>query len=95
MGNDTFLGMLAESPFSGLQEHMKIGNRASKELQKFIKAVSKNDWRPARASRKEIVSLENQADDIKNNIRNNLPKSLFMSVSRQDLLDLVFTMDGQ
>jgi len=43
MGNDTFLGMLAESPFSGLQEHMKIGNRASKELQKFIKAVSKND----------------------------------------------------
>jgi len=52
MGNDTFLGMLAESPFSGLQEHMKIGNRASKELQKFIKAVSKNDWRAARASRK-------------------------------------------
>lgn len=94
MGNDTFLGMLAESPFSGLQEHMKIGNKTTKELQKFIKAVSKNDWKAARQHRKEIVSLENQADDIKNNIRNNLPKSLFMSVSRQDLLDLVFTMDG-
>jgi len=94
MGNDTFLGMLAESPFTGLQEHMKIGNKTSKELQRFLKAVSKNDWKEAKECRKEIVSLENQADDIKNSIRNNLPKSLFMSVSRQDLLDLVFTMDG-
>ena len=62
MGNDTFLGMLAESPFTGLQEHMKIGNKTSKELQRFLKAVSKNDWKEAKECRKEIVSLENQAD---------------------------------
>ena len=94
MSNESFLGMLAESPFSGLQEHMILGNKSTNALENFLKAVSESDWRTAFECREEIVTLENQADDIKNNIRNNLPKSLFMSVSRQDLLDLVFTMDG-
>tara|TARA_A100001037_G_scaffold92861_1_gene84268 strand:+ start:3494 stop:4171 length:678 start_codon:yes stop_codon:yes gene_type:complete len=94
MSNESFLGMLAESPFSGLQEHMILGNKSTNALENFLKAVSESDWRTAFECREDIVTLENQADDIKNNIRNNLPKSLFMSVSRQDLLDLVFTMDG-
>jgi len=94
MSTDTFLGMLAESPFSGLQEHMGVGNKATEALERFIQAAAASDWKTASECREEIVGLENQADDIKNNIRNNLPKSLFMSVSRQDLLDLVFTMDG-
>ena len=94
MNSDTFLGMLADSPFSGLQEHMSLGNQATAELENFLKAISQSDWNTAAECREKIVKLENQADDIKNTIRNNLPKSLFMSVSRQDLLDLVFTMDG-
>jgi hypothetical protein len=94
MNSDTFLGILADSPFSGLQEHMSLGNQATAKLEKFLNAVSQSDWNTAAECREEIVHLENQADDIKNTIRNNLPKSLFMSVSRQDLLDLVFTMDG-
>jgi len=94
MSSDTFLGMLADSPFSGLQEHMSLGNQATSELENFLKAISQSDWNTAAECREKIVKLENQADEIKNTIRNNLPKSLFMSVSRQDLLDLVFTMDG-
>ena len=94
MSSDTFLGMLADSPFSGLQDHMALGNKATDSLEKFLTAVSQSDWSTALECRVEIVHLENQADDIKNHIRNNLPTSLFMSVSRQDLLDLVFTMDG-
>ncbi len=94
MSSDTFLGMLADSPFSGLQEHMSLGNQATSELENFLKAISQSDWNTAAECREKIVKLENQADDIKNTIRNNLPKSLFMSVSRQDLLDLVITMDG-
>ncbi len=94
MNSDTFLGILADSPFSGLQEHMSLGNQATAELEKFLNAASQSDWNTAAECREKIVHLENQADDIKNTIRNNLPKSLFMSVSRKDLLDLVFTMDG-
>ncbi|GIS41211.1 MAG: hypothetical protein Ct9H90mP13_10570 [Pseudomonadota bacterium] len=28
MNNESFLGMLAESPFAGFQEHMKVGDEA-------------------------------------------------------------------
>ncbi|HJL79976.1 MAG: TIGR00153 family protein [Gammaproteobacteria bacterium] len=94
MNNKSFLGILAESPFTGLQEHMSVGDASVSRLDDFLVAVSQNDWTTAKECREAIIDLENRADDIKNNIRNNLPKSLFMSVSRQDLLDLVMTMDG-
>tara|TARA_B100000965_G_scaffold203618_1_gene169965 strand:- start:5889 stop:6566 length:678 start_codon:yes stop_codon:yes gene_type:complete len=93
MNNESFLGLLAESPFAGLQEHMSKGDDAVSKLGDFITAVTEDDWRTAAECREQIVELENRADDIKNNIRNNLPKSLFMSVSREDLLGLVMTMD--
>ena len=94
MNNDSFLSLLAESPFSGLQEHMEVDNKASEALKSFIKSAVESDWKTAKEHRETIVKLEHQADEIKNNIRNHLPKSLLMSVSRQDVLDLVFTMDG-
>ncbi len=93
MNTESFLGMLAESPFTGLQEHMSVGDDAVSKLGDFITAATEDDWRTAEECRETIVELENRADDIKNNIRNNLPKSLFMSVSREDLLGLVMTMD--
>lgn len=93
MNNESFLGLLAESPFAGLQEHMSVGDDAVSKLGDFVIAISEEDWRTAQECREEIVDLENRADDIKNNIRNNLPKSLFMTVSREDLLGLVMTMD--
>ena len=93
MNNESFLGLLAESPFAGLQEHMSVGDDAVSKLGDFVVAMSEEDWRTAEECREEIVDLENRADDIKNNIRNNLPKSLFMTVSREDLLGLVMTMD--
>jgi hypothetical protein len=72
---------------------MSVGDDAVSKLGDFVIAISEEDWRTAQECREEIVDLENRADDIKNNIRNNLPKSLFMTVSREDLLGLVMTMD--
>ena len=94
MSNESILGMFAKSPFSGLQEHMDLGKKAAIALQNFLGSASVSDWGKASEYRKEIIDLEHAADDIKNQIRTHLPKSLFMSVSREDLLDLVYTMDG-
>ena len=94
MANDSFLGMFAKSPFSSLQEHMDIGTKAAAELQNFLFSAKKSDWDAASLHRQEIIELEHAADSIKNKIRSNLPKFLFMSVSREDLLDLVYAMDG-
>ena len=94
MSNESILGMFAQSPFSALQEHMDLGKQAAMSLQNFLGSASVSDWGKASQYRQEIIDLEHAADDIKNQIRTHLPKSLFMSVSREDLLDLVYTMDG-
>ena len=41
----------------------------------------------------QIEKLEHEADDIKKEIRLNLPKSLFMPVPREDLLELLLVQD--
>jgi len=94
MSNESILGMFAKSPFSALQEHMDLGKQAAIALENFLGSASVSDWGKASQYRQEIIDLEHAADDIKNQIRTHLPKSLFMSVSREDLLDLVYTMDG-
>ena len=94
MSNESILGMFAKSPFSALQEHMDLGKQAAIVLENFLTSASVSDWGKASQYRQEIIDLEHAADDIKNKIRTHLPKSLFMSVSREDLLDLVYTMDG-
>ena len=94
MTNESILGMFAKSPFASLQKHMDIGKQAAIALENFLTSAGVSDWSKAKQYRQEIIDLEHAADDIKNQIRTHLPKSLFMSVSREDLLDLVYTMDG-
>jgi len=43
--------------------------------------------------RVEIEKLEHEADDLKKEIRLRLPKSLFMPVPREDLLELLLVQD--
>ena len=94
MTNESILGMFAKSPFASLQKHMDIGKQAAIALENFLTSAGVSDWSKAQQYRQEIIDLEHAADDIKNQIRTHLPKSLFMYVSREDLLDLVYTMDG-
>lgn len=81
------------SPVAPIQEHMELCCKAAKELVSFFEAVNSSDWQKAQESREEIVSLENQADDAKKQIRMQLSKALFMPVARGDLLDLVLVQD--
>lgn len=67
--------------------------KAAKELQEFFAAVIREDWSAAQACRNVIVALENEADELKGQIRAQLPKSLFMPVAREDLLGLVLVQD--
>jgi predicted phosphate transport protein (TIGR00153 family) len=62
-------------------------------LPAFIKSSSRADWEKAKEHQAAIVALERDADKIKSSVRQNLPKSLFMPVSRSDLLELVDVQD--
>ena len=85
--------IFGKSPVVPLEKHVNIAYRCTRELNKFFAAVVKEDWKSASASRAKIAALEHEADNLKKKIRLHLPKSLFMPVPRQDLLELLLVQD--
>jgi predicted phosphate transport protein (TIGR00153 family) len=81
------------SPVAPLQEHMETCYQAANELKEFFAGVISEDWPRVEKSRAAIVTLENEADELKAQLRSRLPKSMFMPVSREDLLGLVLVQD--
>lgn len=76
-----------------LEKHVNIAFQSVKKLNVFFKATIDGDWDAASALRDEINDLEHDADDVKKEIRLHLPKSLFMPVPREDLLELLLVQD--
>lgn len=62
-------------------------------LRPFIDAVLEEDWAQAQICQQHVARLEGDADEIKKKIRLQLPSSLFMPVSRSDLLELLRGQD--
>ncbi|MCH7834413.1 MAG: TIGR00153 family protein [Proteobacteria bacterium] len=85
--------IFGSSPVQPLEKHIDISYRCAKQLRAFFSAAVKGDWDGAVEARKEIVQLEHDADNLKKEIRLNLPKSLFMPVPREDLLELLLVQD--
>jgi predicted phosphate transport protein (TIGR00153 family) len=81
------------SPVGPIQDHMDTCYRCAKELITFFEHVVHADWGGVSVSRTRIVELEHEADDLKKQLRAQLPKSLFMPVPRQDLLGLLLVQD--
>lgn len=81
------------SPVQPLERHIDLCHEAAAQLGPFFAAVLASDWTTAEEVRKGIDRLEHQADDLKKEIRLHLPKSLFMPVPRQDLLELLLVQD--
>jgi len=85
--------IFGESPVKPLEKHVNIAYRCTRELNKFFAAVVAEDWDTAIKSREKISALEHEADNLKKKIRLHLPKSLFMPVPREDLLELLLVQD--
>jgi predicted phosphate transport protein (TIGR00153 family) len=85
--------IFGSSPVRPLEKHIGIAFRCAKQLNGFFAAAIKGDWEKAAIVRGEIERLEHEADDLKKTIRLGLPKSLFMPVPREDLLELLLVQD--
>lgn len=85
--------MFGASPVAPMQDHMGICFKAARELVVLFEHVIDEEWDKAVASRHRIVELEQDADELKKQIRGQLPKSLFMPVPREDLLNLLWAQD--
>ena len=88
-----FNQLFSRSPVAPMQEQMKVAAQAATEVQGYMAAVIAGDWDLATTLGKHINDLEDEADDIKRKIRLSLPRSLFMPVSRSDLLELLQAQD--
>lgn len=85
--------IFGSSPVGPLEKHIGISYDCAKHLRGFFAAVVAGDWDEATKIRGEIEVLEHKADDLKKKIRLQLPKSLFMPVPREDLLELLLVQD--
>jgi predicted phosphate transport protein (TIGR00153 family) len=87
------LNMFGPSPIRPLQEHIAKANSCAQTLLPFFQCVLQNNWAQAHQMQEEIIALERAADQIKRDLRLNLPKSLFLPVSRGDILVMLTTQD--
>ncbi len=87
------LDLFAESPMKPMQTHMQKVEECVGLLPQFLEAVFAQDWDEMMRIQKLTRSKENEADELKKALRLNLPKGLFLPVSRIDLLNLLASQD--
>ena len=85
--------IFGESPVVPMEKHIGIAHKCARRLVGFFEAVVAGKWNDARSIQEEIDRLESEADELKKDIRLHLPKSLFMPVPREDLLELLLVQD--
>ncbi|MES1946092.1 hypothetical protein C84B14_02061 [Salinisphaera sp. C84B14] len=91
--NSPFPSLFGKSPFGALTDHMRQVEQGASLLLEFIAHSQAGDWDAAEALHQQINDCEHAADDLKDRIRLNLPSTLFLPISRADLLVLVEAQD--
>ena len=90
----TILNLFGKSPFKPLQEHLEKVKECLEQIQPLFDSLYKQDSKEFKTISKNIMKLEHQADKIKDKIRDNLPKNLFLAVNRRDLMNLLSAQDS-
>ncbi len=86
--------LFGKSPFFPLQEHMKCVSNCVLKLRDAFKALKMQDWNQVELLSIEISKLEHIADLSKNEIRNQLPKNIFLPIERETLLNILTIQDN-
>jgi predicted phosphate transport protein (TIGR00153 family) len=86
--------LFGRNPFKSLQQHMRAALDCAREVPALFEALSADDKERLKATMERIFEKENAADELKNEMRMHLPKSLFMPVDRRDLLEILQMQDS-
>ncbi len=89
----SILSLFARSPFSPLQTHMSRVAECVQKLEELFEAYSRGDYERIHQLVEDISELEHMADLTKNEIRNSLPKGIFLAINRADLLEILALQD--
>src|SRR5579872_5944499 len=90
----TIARLFGKSPFAPLQTHMDKVASCMAQLPFLFKAILEQNQTEISEICAKISRLEHEADLTKNDIRNHLPKSLFLPVDRSSLLEILGFQDA-
>jgi len=86
--------LVTKSPFGPLQDHQALVQECAELAIPLVEACQKGDVEELARIAAETSRLESEADELKVQVRDQLPKSLFMPVSRGDLLKVLSAQDS-
>ena len=89
-----FLNIIKKSPFEALTNHTKKVESSVHALRELIELYCKCEFEKAEAKVDEINKLEREADVIEADIREHLPRRIFMQVSRGEIGALLKEQDA-
>ncbi|MHC1605048.1 MAG: TIGR00153 family protein [Candidatus Methanofastidiosia archaeon] len=87
------LGTLREDPFVNLIKHANTINSCSNSLRKAVQCYFDGDFKNFEKYKKDVILQESNADNIKRNIRNHLPRNIYMPVDKRIFLLLLTQQD--
>ena len=90
----TIARIFGKSPFHHLQSHMKKVSSCMKKLTEIFDNLKNKSPDELEILVKEVCKLEHEADVTKNDIRNHLPKSLFLPIDRGQFLEILALQDN-
>jgi predicted phosphate transport protein (TIGR00153 family) len=85
--------LFGKSPFEPLYQHMLKVKACVDLIRPLIDALLEGEEEKVKDVAKKIFKAEHDADLVKKDIRNNLPKTIFMPVARGDILRFLKEQD--
>ena len=86
--------LFGKSPFEPLYQHMLKVKACVDLVRPLMDAFLNEDDKKVEDSAREIFKAEHEADLVKKEIRNHLPKSVFLPVARGDILRFLKEQDN-
>ena len=94
LSTNPIAALFGKSPFKPMQQHMRIVCECVAEMPGLFNAVIEQDAAKLEAHKDRIFVKEGEADALKNDLRDHLPKSMMLAVDRRDLLELLSMQDS-
>jgi len=90
----TIANLFGQSPIVPLQAHMAKVAQCVEMVPKMFDTVKRGDQAEIEKMAEQTSALEFEADQIKHDIQNHLPKRLFMAIDRSRILDILGVQDN-
>lgn len=89
----TILSLFGKSPFSPLQSHMEKVESCVLLVNELFECLALKEYEKMQRIADTISEYEHAADLAKNDIRNHLPKSLYLPIDKSHLLEMLSLQD--